>query len=78
MVVYSPPLALVVWLCFVPLFVIIRKFQGIVGRAYTKVRERVGDMLQGVMYVLPIDIHSRRGRPRRGTPDRGGLLDSAV
>jgi putative ABC transport system ATP-binding protein len=48
MVFYSPILALVVWLCFVPLFVIIRTFQGIVGRAYTKVRERVGDMLGAV------------------------------
>jgi putative ABC transport system ATP-binding protein len=48
MVVYSPLLALVVWLCFVPLFVIIRTFQGIVGRAYTRVRERVGDMLGAV------------------------------
>jgi len=48
MVFYSPILALVVWLCFVPLFVIIRTFQGIVGRAYTKVRERVGDMLGAI------------------------------
>ena len=48
MVIYSPVLALVVWLCFVPLFVIIRKFQGIVGRAYTRVRERVGDMLGAI------------------------------
>ncbi|EWT02907.1 multidrug ABC transporter ATPase [Intrasporangium oryzae NRRL B-24470] len=48
MVVYSPPLALVVWLCFVPLFIIIRRFQGIVGQAYTKVRERVGDMLGAI------------------------------
>ena len=31
-----------------PLFVIIRKFQGIVGRAYTTVRERVGDMLGAI------------------------------
>ncbi len=36
------------WLCFVPLFLIIRKFQGIVGRAYTRVRERVGDMLGAI------------------------------
>jgi putative ABC transport system ATP-binding protein len=48
MVVYSPPLALVVWLCFVPLFFIIKKFQGILGRAYTRVRERVGDMLGAI------------------------------
>ncbi|MEO7752422.1 MAG: ABC transporter ATP-binding protein [Terracoccus sp.] len=48
MVIYSPILALVVWLCFVPLFLIIRHFQGVVGRAYTKVRERVGDMLGAI------------------------------
>lgn len=48
MVVYSPPLALVVWLCFVPLFFIIKKFQGVLGRAYTCVRERVGDMLGAI------------------------------
>ena len=48
MVVYSPVLALVVWACFVPLFFIIRRFQGIVGRAYTRVRERVGDMLGAI------------------------------
>jgi putative ABC transport system ATP-binding protein len=48
MVVYSPPLAAVVWACYVPLFFIIRRFQGIVGRAYTAVRERVGDMLAAI------------------------------
>ena len=48
MVIYSPPLAAVVWICFLPLFFIIRQFQGIVGRAYTKVRERVGDMLAAI------------------------------
>ncbi|MDQ2796327.1 MAG: ABC transporter transmembrane domain-containing protein, partial [Actinomycetota bacterium] len=48
MVVYSPPLAAVVWICFLPLFFIIRRFQGIVGRAYTAVRQRVGDMLSAI------------------------------
>jgi ATP-binding cassette, subfamily B, bacterial len=48
MVIYSPPLAAVVWGCYLPLFFIIRHFQGIVGRAYTSVRERVGDMLAGI------------------------------
>ena len=48
MVIYSPPLAAVVWACYVPLFFIIRQFQGIVGRAYTAVRERVGDMLAAI------------------------------
>jgi putative ABC transport system ATP-binding protein len=48
MLVYSPVLGLVVWVCFVPLFLIIRRFQGIVGRSYTTVRERVGDMLGAI------------------------------
>ena len=48
MLVYSPVLGLVVWVCFVPLFLIIRTFQGVVGRSYTKVRERVGDMLGAI------------------------------
>jgi ATP-binding cassette subfamily B protein len=48
MVIYSPALAGVVWACYIPLFFIIRQFQGIVGRAYTAVRERVGDMLAAI------------------------------
>ena len=48
MLFYSPVLAGVVWLCFVPLLLVIRQFQALVGRAYTKVRERVGDLLAAV------------------------------
>jgi len=48
MLFYSPVLAGVVWACYVPLFFVIRRFQGIVGRAYTQVRQRVGDMLGAV------------------------------
>jgi len=48
MVIYSPILAAVVWICFIPLFFVIRKFQGIVGRAYTQVRQKVGDMLGAI------------------------------
>ncbi|WP_406831060.1 ABC transporter ATP-binding protein [Pedococcus sp. KACC 23699] len=48
MLFYSPLLTAVVWLCFVPLLFVIRRFQAIVGRAYTKVRERVGDLLAAV------------------------------
>ncbi|HEY5181355.1 MAG TPA: ABC transporter ATP-binding protein [Dermatophilaceae bacterium] len=48
MVVYSPLLAAVVWLCFVPLFFLIPRFQGIVGGAFTQVRERVGELLGAV------------------------------
>jgi putative ABC transport system ATP-binding protein len=48
MLYYSPPLTAVVWLCFVPLLFVIRRFQAVVGRAYTRVRERVGDLLAAV------------------------------
>ncbi|SES40205.1 putative ABC transport system ATP-binding protein [Pedococcus cremeus] len=48
MLVYSPPLTAVVWLCFLPLLLVIRRFQAAVGRAYTAVRERVGDMLAAI------------------------------
>jgi ATP-binding cassette subfamily B protein len=48
MVIYSPVLAAVVWICFVPLFLLIRRFQGIVGQAFTDVRERVGELLGAV------------------------------
>jgi ATP-binding cassette subfamily B protein len=48
MLVYSPPLTLVVWGCFVPLLLLIRRFHATVGRAYTAVRERVGDMLAAI------------------------------
>ncbi len=48
MLVYSPALTAVVWLCFLPLLVVVRQFQKAVGRAYTSVRERVGDMLAAI------------------------------
>ncbi len=48
MVWFSPLLAAVVWACFVPLFFLIRHFQGVVGRAYTRVRERVGQLLGAI------------------------------
>ena len=48
MLFYSPLLTAVVWLCFVPLLFVIRRFQVIVGRAYTIVRAKVGDLLAAV------------------------------
>lgn len=48
MLLYSPALTAVVWGCFVPLFVLIRRFQGAVGRSYTTVRRRVGEMLGAI------------------------------
>jgi putative ABC transport system ATP-binding protein len=48
MAIYSWQLTLLVWLVFVPLFVLLRHFQRRLTSAYTAVRERVGDMLGAV------------------------------
>ncbi|MFI6427612.1 ABC transporter ATP-binding protein [Promicromonospora sp. NPDC050880] len=48
MLVYSPILTAVVWVAFVPMFLVIRYGQKYVNRAYTLVRERVGAMLGAV------------------------------
>ena len=48
MLVYSPTLTAVVWIAFVPMFLVIRYGQKYVNRAYTLVRERVGAMLGAV------------------------------
>ncbi|GAA0923761.1 ABC transporter ATP-binding protein [Nonomuraea longicatena] len=48
MFVYSWQLALLVWLCFVPLMIALPRFQRMLSRAYTIVRERTGDMLAAV------------------------------
>lgn len=45
---YSWELALFVWICFFPLFFLLRLFQRVVGRAYGTVRERVADMLSAI------------------------------
>jgi len=48
MAIYSPPLTLLVWACFLPLFLAFRPLQRLVSRAYAAVRERVGDMLAAI------------------------------
>jgi ABC-type multidrug transport system fused ATPase/permease subunit len=48
MLVYSPILTAVVWVAFVPMFLVIRYGQKYVNRAYTLVRERVGAMLGAI------------------------------
>lgn len=48
MLVYSWQLALLVWVCFVPLVIALNPLQKKVNRAYTVVRERVGAMLGAV------------------------------
>ncbi len=48
MAVYSWQLTLLVWACFLPLFLALRYFQRKLSAAYGRVRERVGDMLSAV------------------------------
>ena len=48
MAVYSWPLTLLVWACFLPLVWVFRSLQGVVSGAYATVRERVGDLLAAV------------------------------
>jgi len=45
---YSWQLALLVWACFIPLMVVLPRFQRWLSSAYTIVRERTGDMLSAV------------------------------
>ncbi|NMR19466.1 ABC transporter ATP-binding protein [Cellulomonas fimi] len=48
MAVYSWQLTILVWLCFVPLFLVLRPAQKRVNAAYAAVRERVGAMLGAI------------------------------
>lgn len=48
MAIYSWQLTLVVWACFVPLFLVLRPAQRRVNAAYTTVRARVGAMLGAI------------------------------
>ncbi|GLY30639.1 ABC transporter ATP-binding protein [Kineosporia sp. NBRC 101731] len=48
MAVYSWQLTLLVWACFLPLFIIVRPIQRRVSVAYGTVRERVGEMLGSI------------------------------
>ncbi|WP_250280010.1 ABC transporter ATP-binding protein [Frankia sp. Cppng1_Ct_nod] len=48
MAIYSWPLTVLVYACFVPMAVVIRRFQPRVARRYLIVRERVADMLGAI------------------------------
>ncbi len=52
MLFYSPALAAVVYLCFVPLVFLVRRFQPLLGEAYGAVRARVGDMLGAISEAI--------------------------
>ena len=48
MAIYSWQLTVLVWVCFLPLFLLLRFFQRNVSAAYSAVRERVGSMLGAI------------------------------
>jgi putative ABC transport system ATP-binding protein len=69
MAVYSWQLTILVWLCFLPLFLTLRWVQAHTGRAFRGVRRRVGrmlgevsEMLVGADVVRAYGIEERAGR----------------
>ncbi|MDQ1600643.1 MAG: ATP-binding cassette, subfamily bacterial, partial [Actinomycetota bacterium] len=77
MAYYSWQLTLLVWLCFLPLFILMRFFQKRVSAAYGLVRERVGDLLGavsesvvGASTVRAYAIEERTGRRIDGAIER--------
>jgi putative ABC transport system ATP-binding protein len=77
MAYYSWQLTLLVWLCFLPLFLLMRFFQKRVSAAYGLVRERVGDLLGavsesvvGASTVRAYAIEDRTGRRIDGAIER--------
>lgn len=48
MLVYSPVLTAVVWLCFSPMFLLAPRAQRVISRAYAAVRVKVGTMLGAI------------------------------
>ncbi|MFI6497615.1 ABC transporter ATP-binding protein [Nonomuraea typhae] len=75
MVVYSWQLTLLVWACFVPLMIALPRFQRLLSRAYTVVRERTGDMLAAVSESVVGAAVIRAHAAERRTADR---IDKAV
>ena len=66
MAVYSWELTLLVWVCFLPLFLALKTFSRVVSRAYGVVRERVGAMLavvsESVVGAATIRAYGVEGR----------------
>jgi ATP-binding cassette subfamily B protein len=69
MAIYSWQLTVLVWVCFLPLFLLLRTFQKRVSAAYGSVRERLGDLLGavsesvvGASTVRAYAIEDRTGR----------------
>ncbi|MFI6923832.1 ABC transporter ATP-binding protein [Nonomuraea spiralis] len=75
MLVYSWQLTLLVWVCFVPLVIALPRFQRLLSRAYTTVRERTGDMLAAVSESVVGAAVIRAYASERRTAER---IDKAV
>jgi ATP-binding cassette subfamily B protein len=75
MVLYSPVLAGVVYLCFLPLVLLVRRFQPMLGRAYGLVRARVGDMLGAISESVVGAVTIRAYGVERRTEAR---IDAAI
>ncbi|MET8990110.1 ABC transporter ATP-binding protein [Nonomuraea wenchangensis] len=75
MLVYSWQLTLLVWVCFIPLMIALPRFQRLLSRAYTVVRERTGDMLAAVSESVVGAAVIRAYAAERRTAER---VDTAV
>jgi ATP-binding cassette subfamily B protein len=75
MAIYSPLLTVVVWLCFLPLLLGVRLFQRSVSAAYSRVRERVADLLGAVSEAVVGAATVRAYSVERRTQAR---IDAAV
>lgn len=75
MFIYSWQLTLLVWACFIPLMIVLPRFQRLLSRAYTTVRERTGDMLAAVSESVVGAAVIRSYAAERRTGER---IDKAV
>ncbi|MFB4275002.1 ABC transporter ATP-binding protein [Nonomuraea sp. MTCD27] len=75
MFVYSWQLTLLVWVSFIPLMIALPRFQRLLSRAYTVVRERTGDMLAAVSESVVGATVIRAYASERRTAER---IDTAV
>ncbi|TDD69672.1 ABC transporter ATP-binding protein [Jiangella aurantiaca] len=73
MAVYSWQLTLLVWVCFLPLFLALRTFQRMLSAAYMVVRERVGGMLgaisESVVGAQAVRAYAVEGRTQQRIDD---------
>ncbi|MGP3915251.1 ABC transporter ATP-binding protein [Nonomuraea sp. 10N515B] len=77
MFVYSWQLTLVVWACFIPLMIALPRFQRLLSRAYTVVRERTGDMLAAISESVVGAAVIRAYASERRTAERIGKAVNA-